>query len=57
MYLFLRVQLLELFRYQLRMRLMNDNFSIASGAASATGTIIDNNNAPTGNDHSCFTEG
>ncbi|OUD27313.1 Calx-beta domain-containing protein, partial [Flavobacterium sp. FPG59] len=26
---------------------VTENFSIASGAASATGTIIDNNNAPT----------
>jgi hypothetical protein len=26
---------------------VTENFSIASGTASATGTIIDNNNAPT----------
>jgi hypothetical protein len=29
---------------------VDETFSIANGTASATGTIIDNNNAPTGND-------
>jgi hypothetical protein len=33
---------------------VTENFSIANGTASATGTIIDNNNAYCGNDHSCF---
>jgi hypothetical protein len=31
----------------------NEDFSIASGTASATGTINDND-APTSHDHSCF---
>jgi hypothetical protein len=41
--------------FGLRIRLMvTENFSIASGTASATGTIIDNNNAPTVATISCF---
>jgi hypothetical protein len=42
------VQLLERFgTYNCGYIDSNENFSIASGTVSATGTIIDNNNAPT----------
>jgi hypothetical protein len=35
---------------------VDETFSIANGTVSATGTIIDNNNAPTGNDASASKE-